>query len=109
MGEDIFQVFVFSFVKKISNESIYRLKIIENNTDGFLIAEEDLRIRGQGDLFGTSQSGLVTNKRLANIITNSDILNTAKNDSQVFIDELRPNITQMLANISRDKMIYSTI
>lgn len=95
--------------KKISNESIYRLKIIENNTDGFLIAEEDLRIRGQGDLFGTSQSGLVTNKRLANIITNSDILNTAKNDSQVFIDELRPNITQMLANISRDKMIYSTI
>jgi len=34
-----------------------RLKVIENNTDGFKIAEEDLRIRGEGDLFGKEQSG----------------------------------------------------
>ena len=35
-----------------------RLKIIETTSDGFLLAEEDLRMRGQGEFFGTKQSGL---------------------------------------------------
>jgi len=35
-----------------------RLKIIETTSDGFLLAEEDLRMRGPGEFFGTKQSGL---------------------------------------------------
>jgi ATP-dependent DNA helicase RecG len=35
-----------------------RLDIIENNQDGFALAEEDLRLRGPGEFFGTRQSGL---------------------------------------------------
>ena len=42
-----------------------RMKILEKTTDGFKISEEDLRIRGKGDLFGTDQSGSEGRRRLA--------------------------------------------
>jgi ATP-dependent DNA helicase RecG len=41
-----------------SLEGIERLKVIERTRDGFLLAEEDLKIRGPGEFFGTRQSGL---------------------------------------------------
>lgn len=43
--------------KQLATPSLERLKVIENHTDGFLIAEEDLKLRGEGDLFGKEQSG----------------------------------------------------
>lgn len=44
---------------KISNESKKRMEIMVRTNDGFEIAEEDLRLRGPGDLMGTQQSGLL--------------------------------------------------
>ena len=41
-----------------SNEGVERLSILERTHDGFLLAEEDLRLRGPGEFFGTRQSGL---------------------------------------------------
>jgi ATP-dependent DNA helicase RecG len=41
-----------------SEESVKRLKIIEETQDGFRLAEEDLKLRGPGEFFGTKQSGL---------------------------------------------------
>ena len=43
-----------------------RLKIIETTQDGFLLAEEDLKLRGPGEFFGTRQSGL-PNLRVARL------------------------------------------
>ena len=59
--------------KKISKESKNRLKVIENNSDGFEIAEEDLKIRGEGDILGQSQSG-EKKRKLADIRFHADIL-----------------------------------
>jgi ATP-dependent DNA helicase RecG len=41
-----------------TEEGIARLQIMSQTTDGFLIAEEDLKLRGPGDFYGTRQSGL---------------------------------------------------
>ena len=41
----------------ISNSDTKRLEIMKNVDDGFLISEEDFKLRGHGDLFGTKQSG----------------------------------------------------
>lgn len=54
-----------------------RLKILEQSDDGFLIAEEDLKIRGPGDLLGTKQSGL-PEFRMADIVEDVAIMERSK-------------------------------
>ncbi len=58
---------------KISEESYKRVKIMVSTTDGFKIAEEDLAMRGPGDMYGTKQSGILKFK-LADIVADSAIL-----------------------------------
>ena len=53
---------------------------MEKITDGFMLAEEDLLIRGPGDFLGTRQSGL-PDFRIASIIRDARILNEAKEDA----------------------------
>lgn len=95
--------------KTISALSMERLKVIEGNTDGFKIAEEDLKIRGEGDLFGTDQSGSQTQKRLANIILHADVLNEARADALHLIDEKDPDIEKLLQKYSGDERIFTTV
>jgi ATP-dependent DNA helicase RecG len=54
-----------------------RLKAFQESNDGFELAEMDLRIRGPGDLLGTSQTGLPT-MRIANIVEDADLLELAR-------------------------------
>jgi ATP-dependent DNA helicase RecG len=63
-----------------SQDARKRLKVMEKITDGFLLAEEDLLIRGPGDFLGTRQSGL-PDFRIASIIRDARILNEAKEDA----------------------------
>jgi ATP-dependent DNA helicase RecG len=65
---------------KSSMDARKRLKVMEKTTDGFILAEEDLAIRGPGDFLGTRQSGL-TDFRIASIIRDARILNDAKEDA----------------------------
>lgn len=65
-----------------------RLGIMEETSDGFRIAEKDLELRGQGELFGTRQSGIQTFK-LANIIRDIAILEEAKKEAEYFLTEKR--------------------
>lgn len=59
--------------KRVSRESIDRIHILEQTSDGFQIADKDLEIRGPGDALGTRQSGLEGFK-MANIVRDKDIL-----------------------------------
>lgn len=56
-----------------SDEAMARMKIMCETTDGFKIADEDLRLRGPGDFFGTRQHGL-PKLRIADILTDTKIL-----------------------------------
>ena len=57
-----------------------RLAAMVETTDGFRLAEEDLRIRGQGTVFGTRQSG-VKDLKLADILADFDLLMLARRDA----------------------------
>ena len=68
----------------ISDSDAERLKIMEKEDDGFVISEEDFKLRGHGDLFGTKQSGDMTFK-IANIRNDYKILLQAKKDSKEYL------------------------
>jgi ATP-dependent DNA helicase RecG len=76
---------------KASREARERLKIMCDHTDGFIIAEKDLEIRGPGDIDGTRQSGAL-NFKLANIINDRQTLIEAKEIATV-ICEKDPNLS----------------
>ncbi len=61
----------------VNEESKERVSFMEKSTDGFEIAEFDLKIRGPGEFLGTKQSGLVSFK-IADLIKNQDILIEAR-------------------------------
>ena len=63
---------------------------MESTQDGFELAEQDLLLRGSGQLFGLAQSGL-PDLRVANIIKDIDILVTARNDVLSYIREFGIN------------------
>ena len=73
-----------SYCYLISDKEIDRLKVLEESNDGFYIAEKDLELRGEGDLFGTMQSGVKTFK-IANIKTDLKIMMQAKSDSEEYL------------------------
>ncbi len=61
-----------------------RLKIMRETEDGFRIAEEDLKLRGEGELLGTRQSG-VPGFRLANIEAHAEFLEVARKDARYIL------------------------
>lgn len=68
----------------ISDSDTERLKIMEREDDGFVISEEDFKLRGHGDLFGTKQSGDMSFK-IASIKSDYKILLQAKKDSKEYL------------------------
>jgi ATP-dependent DNA helicase RecG len=68
---------VLLFQQPLSELARARLKIIFENTDGFEIAQHDLRLRGPGELLGARQSG-VPMLRFADIVDDADLLEAAR-------------------------------
>ena len=63
-----------------------RLEVLAQTNDGFKVAEEDLRLRGPGEFFGTRQHGLPELK-IADLIEDFDLLRAARRDAFAIIDE----------------------
>lgn len=70
----------------ISEHDKKRLEIMESVHDGFVISEEDFKLRGAGDIFGTKQSGDMIFK-IANLRSDYKILSQANKDSMEYIKE----------------------
>lgn len=70
---------------KLSQESRRRIQMMCNTSDGFKLAEEDMKMRGPGDLEGTAQSGLEIDLHIASLYHDSDILDAAKDMAQAVL------------------------
>lgn len=63
-----------------------RLKIMEESTDGFVIADTDLKLRGPGDFFGTKQHGLPEMK-IANLYTDAKVLKEVQKAAKMLLEQ----------------------
>ncbi len=83
---------------KLNETGRERIRTMVDSSDGFYIAEMDLKLRGPGEFFGTKQSGLPA-LRIANIIRDQEVLEIARSEAQTFIEnppaeeELRRAVT----------------
>jgi ATP-dependent DNA helicase RecG len=65
------------FADPTTDEAVERMRAVRECADGFALAEEDLRIRGEGSLFGTRQSGL-PDLRLVRLTRDFDLIKRAR-------------------------------
>ena len=77
---------------KLSNEGKKRMEIMVRTNDGFDIAEEDLRLRGPGDLMGTQQSGLLDLK-IGDLAKDNQILVAAREEALLVLNA-DPNLAK---------------
>jgi RecG-like helicase len=68
---------ILLFKDGLSKNAVKRIKILKESDDGFFIAEEDLKLRGFGDLVGYQQSG-VKNFRFADPVIHQDLFTLAE-------------------------------
>ncbi|HJO87509.1 MAG TPA: helicase-related protein, partial [Rhodospirillales bacterium] len=76
---------ILMFVENLTQTARKRLEILRETEDGFVIAEEDLRLRGTGELLGTRQSGL-PEFRLADLAMHADLIATARDDAKLVLE-----------------------
>jgi ATP-dependent DNA helicase RecG len=87
----------------LSQETRQRIDIMCETTDGFEIAEADLRFRGPGDLEGTQQSGMAFDLHIANIARDGQLVQLARDTANHILDEdpqqQRPEYARMWARL----------
>jgi len=100
---------------KLTPDGMQRIRTMVGTTDGFKIAEADLRLRGPGDLMGTQQSGIIDLK-IADLIKDEKILQFArttaikllKNDPHLHKDKNKI-IRKQLAYLNKNRVDWSRI
>ena len=99
------EAFCMLFQSNFSKKSYSRLKNLEEVSDGIKLAEIDLEYRGQGDVYGTMQSGF-KNFKLATL-GDLELLEVAKNSAERYFDKLEefPKLKSKLDDLIESKLI----
>lgn len=113
-AEQSFCILMTSY--KLSDETRKRMDIMTRSTDGFEIAEADLKLRGPGDLEGTQQSGLPFTLKIANLGRDGQILQFARQVAEAILStdpllEKQENyiLNKQLRKLASEKMNWSMI
>ncbi|OON91339.1 MAG: ATP-dependent DNA helicase RecG [Candidatus Epulonipiscium fishelsonii] len=115
VGRGEYQSFCILLSDTKNKDTEKRLKIMEQTTDGFVIADTDLQLRGGGDFFGTMQHGLPQMK-IANLYTDTSLIKQIQNEVKLILKN-DPNFnneeyTKMYQQIKKnilDKNYYNAL
>lgn len=76
----------------LTETSLRRMRVMVDSTDGFVIAEEDMKLRGPGDLEGTAQSGMPFDLKIANIVKDQELLEIAREAASEILKQDPQNV-----------------
>lgn len=96
VGRGPYQSYCVLVTGKLNDVARERIRTLVDSNNGFYIAEMDMKLRGPGEFFGTKQSG-VPGLRLADLIRDADVLETARKEAQALVEggnteELRASV-----------------
>ena len=77
---------------QLSHDTRHRLEVMTQTNDGFRVAEEDMHLRGPGDMDGTMQSGVAFNLQVANLAQDGQIVQLTRDDAQAYLQQ-DPDLT----------------
>ena len=89
---------------KLSKESRHRIELMCATENGFELAEEDMKMRGPGDLEGTQQSGLPISLNIASLAKDGMILNAARDCAEAVLRE-DPTLGQLKNQMLRNELV----
>ena len=89
---------------KMSKESKHRIELMCATENGFELAEEDMKMRGPGDLEGTQQSGLPISLNIASLAKDGLILNAARDCAEAVLKE-DPTLGQLKNQMLRNELV----
>ena len=70
---------------ELSHDTRHRLEVMTQTNDGFRVAEEDMHLRGPGDMDGTQQSGVAFNLQVANLAQDGQIVQLTRDDAEAYL------------------------
>lgn len=71
---------------RLSENTQRRMQVMVDSTDGFVIAEEDMKLRGPGDMDGTAQSGMPFDLKIANLTKDQELMQLARDSAAEVLD-----------------------
>lgn len=93
--------------ESIGRDTRKRLEIMTSTTDGFIVAEADLKLRGPGDLEGTMQSGLPIDLKVASLVSDGPIIEIARQAAASLLDS-DPSLASHPATLARWQSLYAS-
>ncbi len=84
VGRGAEQSYCILVTDKLGDTGRERIRTLVESSDGFHIAEMDMKLRGPGEFFGTRQSGLPA-LQIGNLLRDPDILEIARNEAAAFV------------------------
>ncbi|OOB76851.1 MAG: ATP-dependent DNA helicase RecG [Epulopiscium sp. Nuni2H_MBin003] len=105
VGRGIHESFCILISDSYNSDTKARLKVMTDTTDGFVIADMDLKLRGSGDFFGTKQHGLPEMK-IANIYVHTDILQMVQREVENIMKTKQTRYAELFEYI-REKYKYT--
>lgn len=110
VGRGKYQSYCILISGNSSKETTKRLEILNQSNDGFYIAEQDLKLRGPGDLFGIRQSGVMEFK-IADVFQDAKILKQAAKVAKQYLDQdekllkKNPYLLEKIDQYSKDVLL----
>ncbi len=96
------------YAPPLSNMSRHRLGVLRESSDGFIIAEKDLELRGPGDVMGTRQTGLMQLK-IANLNRDTDLLEQVQEAATIICDQYPDSIQPIIDRWLGQTTLYSEV
>lgn len=100
--------------RDIGRDTRKRLEIMTSTSDGFLIAEADMKLRGPGDIEGTMQSGMAFDLKIASLASDGQLLSLARREAEAILDRDpllagHPSLSQRLKELFARTLDWSRI